>query len=598
VNLALPPPGIKFKASSMPFTQRENISQFLQACEMPPLNMPAHDRFLTVDLYDSKDPAQVIQCLGAFSRAANGINPTRFPRVIGPRRPTSPSKRTSNGGILGDSTGAYNRARKISNASQGSDVRLAAGRPMSPALTGGSSSSRATDGGMKSPSGHVSSWSKKSDEGTTAPAWNIHQYGYMGGASQGNQGISFGARRQITSPVPGVPSFAEKERARKDAEAEIEKQRLQAVDADRRRQRDRRAEEERERCAEEARWEQETRKARDKERQKVEERKRQWEEQEKRWKEEEELRLREEQIIDTTPGHWPESNSDLRGQYLSQYQAEPKGSPSGQEVPRQVSDSNRIRELERQLEEAMERERQYQLERDEKARQAKLQHASAAPPTFRPPKSISRDEDASVGANEREYLQMAWTEQQNLPALPTTPRPLPNPEAAHSRPLPQPELSHIPFEPPPTEQNPPPPPPKSPRPLPLTSPDTPPPRPLPNPATYNATPSPASRTDRYLSSNPAPSPFQPRTHTPSEMGMTSTSERAAEDARRMESQKKTKAGGWASKSLLEREMERERERQREWEEAQVGRANGGGAVAGAGAGGAARGLVGPRELRR
>jgi len=82
------------------------------------------------------------------------------------------------------------------------------------------------------------------------------------------------------------------------------------------------------------------------------------------------------------------------------------------------------------------------------------------------------------------------------------------------------------------------------------------------------------------------------------MGMTSTSERAAEDARRMESQKKTKAGGWASKSLLEREMERERERQREWEEAQVGRANGGGAVAGAGAGGAARGLVGPRELRR
>ncbi|KAI4149957.1 MAG: hypothetical protein LQ340_004346, partial [Diploschistes diacapsis] len=30
----------------------------------------------------------------------------------------------------------------------------------------------------------------------------------------------------------------------------------------------------------------------------------------------------------------------------------------------------------------------------------------------------------------------------------------------------------------------------------------------------------------------------------------------------------TKAGGWASKSLLEREMERERQRQQEWEEAQ------------------------------
>jgi len=52
------------------------------------------------------------------------------------------------------------------------------------------------------------------------------------------------------------------------------------------------------------------------------------------------------------------------------------------------------------------------------------------------------------------------------------------------------------------------------------------------------------------------------------MGLTSTSERAAEDARRAASQQKTKAGGWASKSLLEREMERERERQREWEESQ------------------------------
>lgn len=50
--------------------------------------------------------------------------------------------------------------------------------------------------------------------------------------------------------------------------------------------------------------------------------------------------------------------------------------------------------------------------------------------------------------------------------------------------------------------------------------------------------------------------------------MTSESERLAEDARRTDSQTKTKAGGWASKSLLEREMERERARQREWEDAQ------------------------------
>ena len=42
----------------------------------------------------------------------------------------------------------------------------------------------------------------------------------MGGASQGNQGISFGARRQITSQSPTVPSFAEKERKRKEKEQE------------------------------------------------------------------------------------------------------------------------------------------------------------------------------------------------------------------------------------------------------------------------------------------------------------------------------------------------------------------------------------------
>jgi hypothetical protein len=36
----------------------------------------------------------------------------------------------------------------------------------------------------------------------------------------------------------------------------------------------------------------------------------------------------------------------------------------------------------------------------------------------------------------------------------------------------------------------------------------------------------------------------------------------------VKSQQQTKAGAWASKSLLEREMERERERQKEWEAAQ------------------------------
>jgi hypothetical protein len=68
---------VKFKQSAMPFVQMENISIFLRACQAPPLNLHQHDTFLTVDLFEQKDPAQVLQCLGAFSRAANAANPER-----------------------------------------------------------------------------------------------------------------------------------------------------------------------------------------------------------------------------------------------------------------------------------------------------------------------------------------------------------------------------------------------------------------------------------------------------------------------------------------------------------------------------------------
>lgn len=80
INLAVPAPGIKFKKSAMPFVQMENISHFLRACQAPPLNLHQHDTFLTVDLFERKDPAQVLQCIGAFSRAAHAANPTNFPK--------------------------------------------------------------------------------------------------------------------------------------------------------------------------------------------------------------------------------------------------------------------------------------------------------------------------------------------------------------------------------------------------------------------------------------------------------------------------------------------------------------------------------------
>src|ERR1700722_17510854 len=103
----------------MPFIQMENISHFLTACELPPFNMPSHDRFLTVDLYEAKDPAQVLQCIGAFSRVANALFPAKYRPVIGP-----PSRRT--GAMTPSHTGASNgsaasdlsasRARGLSNA--------------------------------------------------------------------------------------------------------------------------------------------------------------------------------------------------------------------------------------------------------------------------------------------------------------------------------------------------------------------------------------------------------------------------------------------------------------------------------------------------
>src|SRR5436305_1498100 len=233
-------PGVKFKQSAMPFVQMENISHFLRACQMPPLSLPPHDVFLTVDLYEAKDPAQVLQCIGAFSRRANAINPSAFPRAIGAKSKgaaMSPQLSGSNQTAYSKPlSGLETRARGASNVSDTSPTTwnpLAKGS-YSGRISPTKPSSLAT-GGLAPQTGQVSSWSKKDDEGNTAPAWNIHQYGYMGGASQGNQGVSFGARRQITSAAPSVPSLADKERRRKEEQAEAERQKLAAEEAEQRR---------------------------------------------------------------------------------------------------------------------------------------------------------------------------------------------------------------------------------------------------------------------------------------------------------------------------------------------------------------------------
>jgi len=455
----------------MPFVQMENISHFLRACQNPPLSLPQHDIFLTVDLYENKDPAQVLQCLASFSRTLNALHPDKFPHTIG--------------GVKSKASG------------------------LSPQVTGDSRTlSPAASTRPKSPvSPKVSSWSRKEDEQATAPAWNIHQYGYMGGASQGNQGVTFGARRQITSPQPSIPTLAEKERRRRE---EQERQRKEAEEAERRKQREREEEEERAKAEEERLWNEETRRLREKERREVEEEKKRWDEEQRRWEEEEKRRLQEEKEAEERnererqrkPGL---SDPRLNGQYLSQYKAS---------QAQQSAESQRIKELERELELAKERERQYERERQAlREREAALQNQQPTSPPSKPSRA------------------------------PTSPKSATSPR----RPLPDPTTKS---------------PPQTRSPKPLTS-----PRRLPDPAAYASTNKPReNRTDRFLAENPAPEPPKPAVHRPEDYS--STAEIDAENSRRIASQQKTRAGGWASKTLLEREMERERERQREWEENQ------------------------------
>ncbi|KAF1831733.1 hypothetical protein BDW02DRAFT_571708 [Decorospora gaudefroyi] len=552
VNLATPTP-VKFKKSAMPFIQMENISHFLRACEQPPLNMPAHDRFLTVDLYESKDPAQVLQCLTAFSRVAHAKNPTTFPAAIGPKRggagPLSPST-TGGGGYTTSpalASPGFGRSRGPSTASStsGSSTFNPLARPsaertastLSAARTGGSDTSYTSNGIPKSPPGGVSSWSRKTDEGSTAPAWNIHQYGYMGGASQGNQGIAFGARRQITSAGPHVPNMAEKERVRREKAAEEERLRTLAEEAENKRRVEREAEEERIRIEEERRWEEETRKQQEAKQQRLDQQKREWEAQERQWKLDEELRQREEReaqarIEAETRRKRAGSDARLKGQYLSQYQSEHASKPpsrrnSHSEEPN--AERDRIRELERQLEEAKERERQYQAEREGRLQDKKMRSRSKSRTRDRsrsrarpqPPPRAPSPQDSTVSwaqADDRDYLRKQWDQTQRQPA-----RPLPEPSLP-TRPLPDPS-----------------------------------PRPLPDPATYAK----QSRTDRSLASNPAPPPKPKHHNIAPELPSTSN-----EDAARRTTTQAKAPHRWASKSILEQEMERERERQKEWEESQ------------------------------
>lgn len=540
----------------MPFVQMENISHFLRACKSPPLNLQEHDMFLTVDLYESKDPAQVLQCLGAFSRAASLAKPPVFPTAIGPRPTGLSPQRTGAVGMLSPTPTAGDRPRGLSNSSNNNSAYIRP--PLTASKTGDgrwSPVKSTSPNGPKSPS--VTSWSSRAHEGSTSPAWNIAQYGYMGGASQGNLGISFGGRRQITSAGPAVPNLAVKEKRRKEKEAEEQRQR---EEEEARRRAELEAEEERARLEEERKWEAETRRQREEEARRIAEEKRRWEEEERQWKITEEKRRRDEEdaekrLAEERSKIRSRGDSRLHGQFLSQYQAEQGG--VAKDDP-----NRRIKELEEQLERARQREAEYENERQHRVQLKSVDAKARARSRSRPRPSTGtpsrQDSWARGDDSDGEGLRQSWGERKRpLPPPRQNSRPLPDPTAAAGGTPPRIRSQRTGESATKVKTH-------------NTGGSG---RPLPDPRAYSSpssTPSPKmNRTDRFLaSSNNSPPVAQtppPPTYA-RELG--ATQERDAEDRRRAQAQQRTKAGGWASKSLLEREMEMERQRQREWEESQ------------------------------
>lgn len=84
----------KMKNSKMPFVQMENITFFMKLCEL--IGLPQDEIFQTVDLYDRRDPYQVVIAITSFSRYAHKIDPSKFPEIIGPQvakiKPAVPNK--------------------------------------------------------------------------------------------------------------------------------------------------------------------------------------------------------------------------------------------------------------------------------------------------------------------------------------------------------------------------------------------------------------------------------------------------------------------------------------------------------------------------
>ena len=538
--------------------------------------MPSHDRFLTVDLYDGKDPAQVIQCLGAFSRAAHALNPTRFPTVIRPKRGgPSPTRSTAEGSsptTLTPSRPArgFNYATPASKGSAtpaSQTMSPGSARMVSPTSTGSKTPDSAAGLGSS-----VSSWSRKADMGATAPAWNIHQYGYMGGASQGNQGVVFGAPRQITSPAAPVPSVAEKQARmrQQELEAEQESQRRQEEaekEAQRRREEEERlvqerkaqieAEEEQAKLEEERLVEEETHKAKQREKEDAERQRLEME------KEREELRKAREREREAV-----ERDKEERRQYELRRREEEDHARRDADSARASSmrtvtstasktstESDRIRDLERQLAEAKERERQYMQQRMDQPQRQTSAIPERGEPSYDDSFTAGDDEQPiSGGATQQRLLSAGIRPLPDAPPKPAiAPKPRGTPFSRPVKPLDAPQAESQPLPPPGATADPP-------------SNDT-------EPSQISSIdPAHVKRTDLSPVWSSSPTASISASRVSEETTTTSASDQASENSSRTPTQQRKKADGWGNKSLLQREMERERERQREWEEGQIAKA--------------------------
>ncbi|KHJ35600.1 putative calponin-like protein [Erysiphe necator] len=555
VNLAVPGT-LRFKAKAqMPFVQMENISLFIEACKNHPFNLQSHDIFLTIDLYESKDPAQVLQCLGAFSRALHRIDPVRFPNQIGARSRTSPQVASTpalkspiyqgrNSSAIGDaSSNKIFDSKYISiNSNPNSKTNN---------LRYGGDASPKNYTGIPMPS-ETNISDKKSSERTLSPPWNIVQYGYTGGASQANLGVTFGGRRQITSVGPNIPIVSDREKRQKENAIEIESFRVKTEKFENQRQEQVAIEEEVARNIEDLRWVEEAKEISQNRTRDIKD--------ENRIYIQNESGLRQDEQYKTNPILLKRQScnniscTQLKAQYSSKSLAD-DFCTSKTENP----ESNRVKELEHELELAREREREYERARSARVLRQSSKNTDQGPsghssPQYLTQSLLNRSHAVSRKKSEelRQFKDLKNFKKQSIASKSTSdlksynspivgygnsrnsPRPLPE-IVSSTRNLKQQTGS----------------------------------RPLPDPIKY-ATVSCKSFSKNEFSGNNKNINQQPKTSAICITSMKPTSGTACSlsDECQEKSQTPVKVGSWPAKSLLDREMEMERKRQQEWEESQ------------------------------